>query len=350
MTAGPDVFDLATVYAATYRGPHGGAVHDAPVPEALIAAQQRLASRRQPGETLVEVYDAQHDGAGFGPALQIVTDQAAMLMDSVTVLMHRLGVGYVALMHPTLWVRRDAEGNLLDIRQSAGDGAVEESWIHIQLADTVNRRALAEAVRLLPMVVVDARQVAQDSAALSSSLLELAHQIAADDGTRFPGANRMDVAYLLRWLDVHFVLLGAQRVVVPAHADEGRLRQLNLPTSQEFHRAFLATVRQSQLRQARPLQATPVQSFRFAKDHVVRSCASPLRQLLGQLRRPLSLAGGCAPARRGSSFSPITVFVSSPKDVVPDFSNDLFSSANTSFTDAHSSRKCNECCINSDNS
>jgi hypothetical protein len=30
----------------------------------------------------------------------------------VTVLLHRLGVAYLSLMHPRMWVRRDADGNL----------------------------------------------------------------------------------------------------------------------------------------------------------------------------------------------------------------------------------------------
>jgi glutamate dehydrogenase len=226
VTAASDTSRLVQAYAATYRGPHGGAVFhsdttaDAPaVSAALIAAQEQLAARRDVGETLVEVYGADTPG-GFGPALQIVTDQAAMLMDSVTVLLHRLGVAYVALMHPTMRVRRNPDGTLADVRPAGLDPdpdpgtGIDESWIHIQLAETVNLRALGETVRLLPMVVADARQVAEDSAALSAGLLRLAHEMAADDGTRFPGDDRMDVSYLLRWLDVHFILLGSQSCTV----------------------------------------------------------------------------------------------------------------------------------------
>ena len=64
-------------------------------------------------------------------------------------------------------------------------GTHEESWIHVQLSPTANQRAVDEAVRLLPMVVADAGQVARDSAELSATLLKLAHDIGADDGTRF---------------------------------------------------------------------------------------------------------------------------------------------------------------------
>jgi len=235
MTVGPNTSDLADAYAATYRGPAGGAEPTGAdeaqtltplVVPALIAAEEHLAQRRQPGETLVQVYGTGHD-SGFGPALQIVTDHAAMLMDSVTVLLHRLGVAYLSLMHPGVWVRRDGEGNLVAVRpvdhesdDAGSDGEIKESWVHIQLSPTVNLRALDEAVRLLPMVVADARQVAKDSAALSATMLRLARELAADHGSRFPESDRMDVSYLLRWLDVNFIILGYQRcTVADGHAE-----------------------------------------------------------------------------------------------------------------------------------
>ncbi|HTY29476.1 MAG TPA: NAD-glutamate dehydrogenase, partial [Mycobacterium sp.] len=222
---------MGTAYLATYRGPHGGAPHtDAAdtgpleqvtaefvVPPGLIAAQERLAHGRAPGETLVAVYGSDDPG-GFGPALQIVTDQATMLLDSVTVLLHRLAVAYVALMNPVFRVRRSASGELLDVRPAAaeaGDDGFEESWIHVQLSPSVNRKALAEAQRLLPMVVADARQVALDSGQLSEVLQNLARELDADTGVRFAGPDRQDVADLLRWLaDGHFVLLGSQLCAV----------------------------------------------------------------------------------------------------------------------------------------
>ena len=231
MTVGPNTSEIADAYAATYRGPAGGAeptgADEAETPSpivvpALIVAEEHLAHRRRPGETLVQVYGSGDDG-GFGPALQIVTDQAAMLMDSVTVLLHRFGVAYLSVMHPRMWARRDADGNLTGVRpvdhesdDAGADGEIEESWVHIQLSPTVNLRALDEAVRLLPMVVADARQVAEDSAALSSTMLRLAHELTADHGSRFPESDRMDVAYLLRWLDANFIILGYQRCTVAA--------------------------------------------------------------------------------------------------------------------------------------
>ncbi|WP_024448398.1 NAD-glutamate dehydrogenase [Mycolicibacterium iranicum] len=227
--APPEMVDrLIPAYLATYRGPHGGAPGaeaavtgplrrhggDTVNSPALVAAQLRLGSRRAPGETNVAVYSADNSG-GFGPALQIVTDNATMLMDSVTVLLHRIGVAYTAIMNPVFRVRRGTTGELLEIAAASEatvvDG-VDETWVHVQLANSVDRRALDEAERLLPRVLADARQVARDSTDMGAALRILAAELDSDTGRRFPSPDRKDVAALLRWLaDGHFVMLGYQR-------------------------------------------------------------------------------------------------------------------------------------------
>ncbi len=226
---------VVKAYTDTYRGPHGdaphtdadaadtGPLHHAAGPSVvspeLISAHSRLGRRRPVGDTRVGVYAAD-DPAGFGPALQVVTDYAPMLMDSITVLLHRLGVAYVAIMNPVFTVRRGPTGELLDIRpKSDGDGRdrnrLDETWIHVKLSPSVNRAALIEAERMLPKVLADARQVAADSAPMASALLGLAYELDTDPEGRFPGPDRRDVAALLRWLaDGHFVLLGYQRCPV----------------------------------------------------------------------------------------------------------------------------------------
>jgi glutamate dehydrogenase len=224
---------LARAYLATYRGPHG----DAPgadsavtvtgpidrtamgrlLSPAMLAAHHRLGRRRHIGDTRVAVYP-EDDPGGFGPALQIVTDNASMLMDSVTVLLHRLGVAYQAIMNPVFRVRRGPSGELLEIEPASAaafrDG-IDEVWIHVLLAGSVDGKSLEEAQRLLPSVLADARQVGLDSAAMAATLRSLAAELDSDPEGRFVGSDRKDVAALLRWLaDGHFVLLGYQRCQV----------------------------------------------------------------------------------------------------------------------------------------
>ncbi|HME49385.1 NAD-glutamate dehydrogenase [Mycobacterium sp.] len=239
---------ITRVYAGTYRGPHGDAPEPQPVAgdaageytnpadlvsAAMLAAHRKLGRRREPDTTNVAAY--LDDADGFGPALQLVTDQAPTLLESVTVLLHRLGVAYLAIMSPAFRVHRGPDGELVDITPAtgaAGDG-VDEAWIHVQLAPSVDRRAVAEAERLLPTVLADARQVARDSAAMTNAVCKLADALDSDTSGRFPAAQRYEVAELLRWLvDGHFVLVGYQRCSVCAGEarveDASRLGVLSL--------------------------------------------------------------------------------------------------------------------------
>ncbi|OMC14552.1 NAD-glutamate dehydrogenase [Mycolicibacter heraklionensis] len=220
---------VSAVYVETYRGSHtdslvsdeppGGtdpasrAAATAVVTPALLAAHARLAQHRRAGETRVAVYAAD-DPAGFGPALQVVTDHAGMLMDSVAVLLHRLGVAYVGIMSPVFTVQRDATGELRSVEPRSADGSAE-AWIHVQLSPTVSRNTLAETERLLPDVMADVRQVAVDSTAMRNALNALAADVGANAQGHYTAPNREDVAALLQWLaDGHFVLLGYQSGVV----------------------------------------------------------------------------------------------------------------------------------------
>ncbi|MDY6871318.1 MAG: NAD-glutamate dehydrogenase [Actinomycetota bacterium] len=221
---------LAKAYAETYRGPQQGesaaTATTGPVDPAdmlesseLVRAHHRLAERRHAGETLVAAYGAD-DADGVGPALQVVTDQAPTLIDSVTVLLHRLGVAYRAIMNPVLRVRRGPAGELLDARPAAdaadGEGN-DEAWIHIQLSDSADRSSVAAARRMLPRIIADARQISIDGSAMVARLQSLANDIEADTHGHFTAPERRDVAALARWLaDGHFILIGCQRCPVTA--------------------------------------------------------------------------------------------------------------------------------------
>ncbi|OBI57511.1 NAD-glutamate dehydrogenase [Mycolicibacterium fortuitum] len=221
------VHRLAVAFLSTYRapqadgsgmgatGPQAAGVAERLVSDGTVAAQYALGSHRAPGQTKVEVYPGDADS---GPALQIVTEQAAMLVDSVTVLLHRHGIAYPAIMNPVFRVRRDADGTLLDFRPAAeatGSDGVDECWILVPVIGAADGSALTEVVRLLPGVLAEARQIGQDSAAMGAALHALANDVATDVDGRFPNADRRDVAALLRWLsDGHFVLLGYQQCAI----------------------------------------------------------------------------------------------------------------------------------------
>jgi glutamate dehydrogenase len=216
---------ISKTYVESYRGPHGdepGAAETGPidptipaamVTPAVLSAHYRLGQHRPPGESSVAVYPAD-DPAGFGPALQVVTDNGGMLMDSVTVLLHRLGVDYTALMTPVFEVHRSPTGELLSVEPKAPGTPqyVGEAWIHMQLSPSVDSKTLAEVERLLPKVLSDVQLVAADAAAIIATLSDLAADVDANTDDHYAAPDREDVAALLRWLgNGNFLLLGYQR-------------------------------------------------------------------------------------------------------------------------------------------
>ena len=238
---------LIRAYTDTYRIPQDGLAAQAsaatgPVqvrPEQLLSpellgAHRRLARNRQRGVSNIATY-GEGDPDGFGPALQIVTDEATTQAESVTVLLSRLGLPSLAIMSPVFRVHRNDIGDLEDMSAvtaaEGGTGGTGEQWIHVQLAPGVDRKALAEAERLLPPVLTDAQRVARDTDAMRARLLDLADALDPD------AVGRCEAAELLRWLvDRRFLLLGYQRYLVcdgRAHPDRSS-RLGVLPSRQDF--------------------------------------------------------------------------------------------------------------------
>src|SRR5271155_1950948 len=174
---GPHDDEAEAAPGSTDTGPTAGSIAAPAVAPSLLTAHHRLGRPPPAGEIRVAVYPPDDPG-GFGPALQVVTDDGAMLMDSVTVLLHRLGVAYLAIMNPVFDVHRDAAGDLPAVGpKDSGDDGIDETWIHVQLVPSVDRNALDEAERLLPGVLADLRRVAADSTAMIAVLNELAHDV-----------------------------------------------------------------------------------------------------------------------------------------------------------------------------
>ncbi|OBF82873.1 NAD-glutamate dehydrogenase [Mycobacterium sp. 852002-51163_SCH5372311] len=221
-TQSSDIPDwISKAYIESYRGPHDDAAQPsevaAPDPTSLVtpamlSAHYRLGACRPAGQSCVGVHPAD-DPAGFGPALQVVTEHGGMLMDSVTVLLHRLGVAYTAIMTPVFEVHRSPTGELLSIEPKAEGSSpyVGEAWIDVQLSPSVDSKTLAEVERLLPKVLADVQRVAADAARMIAILRELAASVDSNADGHYSAPDRQDVAALLRWFgEGNFLLLGYQ--------------------------------------------------------------------------------------------------------------------------------------------
>jgi glutamate dehydrogenase len=119
-------------------------IHDE-TPDNLFGAafsHWRLASRRQPGVARVRAYNPRLDDHGWRcehTIIEIVTDNMPFLVDSVSAEMNRRDLAVYLVIHPVLNVRRDAEGRLVEVVDTArsnpttDDRGLEESFIHLQI-------------------------------------------------------------------------------------------------------------------------------------------------------------------------------------------------------------------------
>ena len=154
---------------------------------------------------------------GMGVAVQIVTDDMPLLVESVLALLSRLGVSVATVIHPVLSARRTAEGDLERLTDEGGrtSGGVAESWMHIELRGPVDDESVEEIDHGLRRVLSDVRQVASDSGemhALQRDLADALDGLAADPPAHYTADELTETAELLRWLSGgNFTLLGYRR-------------------------------------------------------------------------------------------------------------------------------------------
>src|SRR5690606_11868411 len=71
-----------------------------------------LAARRVAGSPLIRVHHPE-DGSGVGAAVQVVTADMPLLVDSITAAVSRAEARIIDVIHPIFEVERDADGRLL---------------------------------------------------------------------------------------------------------------------------------------------------------------------------------------------------------------------------------------------
>jgi glutamate dehydrogenase len=191
-------------------------------------AHYNLARRRRAGATRVRVYNPQFESDGWQSshtAVEVVTDDAPFLIDSVSMELNRRGFGVHLIIHPVMRVRRDEDGVLLEVlpRDSATDQAVAESVIHAEVArhtDPADLREIESAVR---RVIAEVRAAVEDWPEMRRRALDLVEELE----TVPPGIDPDDVAEareFLAWLEDHnFTFLGYREYQVSGEDGSVRL-------------------------------------------------------------------------------------------------------------------------------
>src|SRR4051812_4334964 len=122
-----------------------------------------FARERPPGTTKVRVYNPRFEEHGWqstDTAVEIVTDDMPFLIDSISMELNRRGCGVHLIIHPVLSVRRDDQGQLLEILtpgESPDDGAIGESVVHAEVVRQSDETRLGDLERHLERVIDEVR-------------------------------------------------------------------------------------------------------------------------------------------------------------------------------------------------
>ncbi|MBA2441883.1 MAG: NAD-glutamate dehydrogenase [Rubrobacter sp.] len=170
-----------------------------------------FARHREAGTSKVRVYTPRFEEHGWQSThtvIEIVVDDMPFLVDSVAMEVKRRGYAVHLMMHPVIKVRRDGEGNLLEILpHDAGEGVLE-SVMHVEVDQHTEPEGLEELRGHLHRVLGEVRVAVEDWPAMRERVRGIVAGLEEDP----PPVEREEVPEVrafLEWIeDNHFTFLG----------------------------------------------------------------------------------------------------------------------------------------------
>jgi len=178
-------------------------------------SQRKLALDRPAGTAGARVFNPQVDDHGWASAhtvVEVVTDDMPFLVDSITAALSQEGLALHLVIHPQFAVQRSLTGELqkmlLTPEERQAEGAIAESWMHLEVDRMSDPEAMHDLERSLLSVLRDVRDAVEDWAKMREAASSIADDL-KDVPPPLPSAEVADAWDLLRWLvDEHFTFLG----------------------------------------------------------------------------------------------------------------------------------------------
>jgi glutamate dehydrogenase len=193
-----------------------------------------LARRREPGATRIRIYNPEFEVHGWESphtAVEIVTDDMPFLIDSIGMELNRQGFGVDLTIHPVINVRRDDEGNLVEVLPHDAPDAdgQAESVVHAEVARQTDRAELDALEGHLVRVIDEVRAAVTDWPEMRTRALDAAERLEAEPPPLDPG-DVAETRAFLRWLEDHnFTFLGSRDYELTG--DRGELALASVPGS-----------------------------------------------------------------------------------------------------------------------
>ncbi len=201
-------------------------------PEDLYGAALSLwqfGARREPGEVKIHVFNPRVEKHGWHSphtVIEIVHDDMPFLVDSVTMALNSRNLTVHLVVHPQFAARRAADGKIIALapRGEIGNGAISESYMHIEIDEHGAAGTLREIERQLKDVLADVRAAV---AGWRPMIERVDGLIAELEATPPPNADPEHVAEtvaFLHWLlDDHFTFLGFREMDIEGRGKDARI-------------------------------------------------------------------------------------------------------------------------------
>ncbi|MFP5346081.1 MAG: NAD-glutamate dehydrogenase, partial [Actinomycetes bacterium] len=203
-------------------------------------SHKQLAAHRVQGTSNVRVLTPSVDEHGWQTGhtvVEIVSADMPFLVDSVTAELSRQGRAIHLVIHPTVVVRRDVSGNLLEVLDVSAssvatgdrdpswpDDARVESWMHLEIDRVTHADELTEIAESLTRVLADVRAAVEDWPKMRQAARQVADELALSPPRRLE-EQAAEAERLLRWLvEDNFTFLGYREYDLVGDGGEEQLK------------------------------------------------------------------------------------------------------------------------------
>ncbi|MBA2376325.1 MAG: NAD-glutamate dehydrogenase [Rubrobacter sp.] len=193
-------------------------------------AHWNFIQKREPGTEKVFIYNPNHDDHGWQSThtvVEIANDDMPFLVDSVGMAISGLGHGIHLMFHPIIKVRRDGEGNLLELLppDSEDEDAVSESVMHVEIDQRTEPKVLEELRESLARTLHEVRAAVEDWREMRARVGEIVSNLEENPPSPVDEKEIEETVSFLRWLeDNHFTFTGYREYALDKEGGEDILK------------------------------------------------------------------------------------------------------------------------------
>jgi len=172
-----------------------------------------FAGRREPGEWKIRVYNPQFEEHGWQSThtvVEMVNDDMPFLVDSTRMEINSQGYAIHMILHPVMKVRRDEEGQLIDVLPPDADeeDAIAESVIHVEVDRQTEPEVLEDLRGSIEKTLADVKAAVEDWLEMRERVGDIVSTL-DEEPPDFEPEDQAETRAFLEWIDDdNFTFLG----------------------------------------------------------------------------------------------------------------------------------------------